>query len=74
MYGSLVVGFVIGCPINGWYHGGINMCGSGVGHPYDPIGGLNGGPPGRFPPDELPPRESPSCPPSGGWWPEPLGT
>jgi hypothetical protein len=43
------------------------MCGSGVGHPYDPIGGLNGGPPGRFPPDELPPRESPSCPPSGGW-------
>jgi hypothetical protein len=28
MYGSLVVGYVIGCTTSGWYHGGINMCGS----------------------------------------------
>ncbi len=31
-------------------------------------GSLNG-----FPPDEFLPIESPSCPPSSGWWSKPLG-
>jgi len=57
LYGSLIVGPSIGTT-SCWYHGGINMCGSNVGHPNDPTSGLNGGPP----------SESLSCPPYGGWW------
>jgi hypothetical protein len=43
------------------------MRGLGVGHPNDPIGGLNGGPLGAFHLSELPLGESPSCPPFDGW-------
>jgi hypothetical protein len=50
------------------------MRGLGVGHPNDPIGGLNGGPLGAFHLSELPLGESPSCPPFDGWWAKPLGT
>ncbi len=49
----MVVGYGTGCTIGGWYHGFTNMCGSSVGHSYDPIGGLNGGPPIRSPLGEL---------------------
>jgi hypothetical protein len=45
------------------HHGGMKMGGSSVGHPHDPIGGLNGGPTSGFPPGELILLgESPSCP------------
>jgi len=39
------------------------MHGLGVGHLNDPTCGLNGGPLNEFPPSELSPCESPSCPP-----------
>jgi hypothetical protein len=60
--------------IGGWYHGGINMHESNVGHPKDPTSRLKGGFPGGSPPSEFPLGESPSCPPSGGWWSKHLGT
>ncbi len=41
------------------------MCGSGVGHPYDPINGLKGGLSCKSLVGELPPSESLSCPPFG---------
>ncbi len=66
MYGSLVVGFETCCTTSGWYHGGINICGSGAGHPKDETSGLKGGSPGGFPPNELPLDEFPSCPSFGG--------
>jgi hypothetical protein len=59
--------------IGGWYHGGINIHGLGVSHPKDPTGGLKGGSSDWSPLGELPPSESPSCPPSGGWGSKPLG-
>ncbi len=65
--------FEIGYVTCGWYYGGINIRGSGVGHPKDPIGGLKGDSPGRFPLSELPLGESLGCPPSNGWWLKPLG-
>jgi hypothetical protein len=74
MYGNLVIGSNIGCTTCGWYHGGINMHGSGVGNPKDPTSGLNGRPLGRSPPNELPLGEFPSCLPFDGLWVEPLGT
>jgi len=44
------------------HHSGMKMGGLGVGHPNDPIGGLNGGPTSGFPPNELILLgESPSC-------------
>jgi hypothetical protein len=43
------------------------MRGPSVGHPFDPINGLNGGPSGGFPLGELHLGESLGCPPSGGW-------
>lgn len=61
MYGSLVAGFEIGCTIGGWYHGGINIRGLGVGHPKDPISGLKGGFLDGSPPGELPLCESLGC-------------
>jgi len=42
------------------------MCGSSVGHPKDPTGGLKGGFPSESPMGELPLSEFPSCPPSSG--------
>jgi hypothetical protein len=50
------------------------MCGSSVGHSNDPTRGLKGDPPCGSLLGELPPCESPSWPPSSGWWAEPLGT
>jgi hypothetical protein len=45
----------------------MKMGGSNVGHPNDPIGGLNGGPTSRFPSNELViPSEFPGCPPFDG--------
>jgi hypothetical protein len=73
MYGNLVVSSDIGCTTGGWYHGGMNMHGSSVGHPKGPISGLKGGSLGGFPSNELLPNESPHCFPSDGWWLEPLG-
>lgn len=66
LYGSLVVCFGVGSITIDGYHGGINMHGSNVGHPNDLTCGLNGGPLGGFPLSELPPNESPNCPPSNG--------
>ncbi len=73
MYGNLIVGSGTSCTIGYWYHNGINMHGLGVGHLNDPTCGLNGGPLNEFPPSELSPCESPSCPPFSRWA-EPLGT
>jgi hypothetical protein len=73
MYGSLVASFGTSYTTGGWYHGGINIRGSCVGYPKDPIGGLKGGPPCRSPPCELLPGESLGSLPSDGWWIEPLG-
>ncbi len=70
----MVIGYSIGCTIGGWYHGGINMCGLGVNHPNDPIGGLNGGSPNSYLSNELHLGEFPSCIPFSGWWTRPLGT
>ncbi len=74
MCGSLVVDFEISYTTSGWYHGGINMRGSGVGHPKNPIGGLKGGSLIRFPPSELPPSESLGYLLASGWWSKHLGT
>ncbi len=74
MYGSLIVGSKTSCTIGGWYHGGINMCGSGFGHPKDLANGSKGDSLDGSPPDELPLDESPSCPPFNGWWSKCLGT
>jgi hypothetical protein len=68
LYGGFVVGSDIGCT-SGWYHGGMNMCESSVGHPKGPTSGLKNGSPTGFPPGE-----SLGYPPSGGWWSKPLGT
>ncbi len=43
------------------------MCGLGVGHPKNPTSGLNGGPLGGSPLNELPPGETLGCPPFNGW-------
>jgi hypothetical protein len=59
MYGNLVVGFETSYTTCGWYHGGINIRGSGAGHPKDPTGGLKGGFFGGSPLRELPRGESP---------------
>jgi hypothetical protein len=68
MYGSLVTSFGTSYTTNGWYHGGINIHGSGVGHLNDPTSGLNGGPPSISLLSELPLGESQGCLPSDGWW------
>ncbi len=68
MYSSFVIGFDTSCTIGGWCHGGMNMCGSGVGHPKGPTSGLKGGFPRRSPLGEFP-----GCPPFGDWWSKPLG-
>jgi hypothetical protein len=57
----------------GCVNGGMNMRGSSVGHPKGPTCGLKGGSPGESPLDELALGEFASCPPSSGWWLEPLG-
>jgi hypothetical protein len=57
MYGSLVVGFGIGCTTSGSYHGGISMRRLGAGYFKDPIGGLKGGLLGGSPSNEPPPCE-----------------
>jgi hypothetical protein len=59
--------------ISGQYHGGMNMRGLGVGHPKGSTRWLKGGSLGRSPPGELPLGESLGCPPSGGWWLNPVG-
>jgi hypothetical protein len=50
------------------------MHGSNDGHPNVPTCGLNGSPPSGSLLGELLQGESQGCPPSGGWWVEPLGT
>jgi hypothetical protein len=62
----MVAGYGTFCTIGGWYHGGINMCGSNANHLYDPTCGLNGSPPSGSPPSELSLGEFSSCPPFGG--------
>jgi len=73
LYGSSIVGFDTSCTTSGWYHGGMNMRGLGVGHPKGPMGGLKGGFLSRSPLGEFPPSESLGCSPSSGWWSQPLG-
>jgi hypothetical protein len=68
MYGSLVAGSEISCTTNGWYHGGINIRESSVGHPKDPTSGLKGCSPSKSPLGELLPSEFLDCLPFGGWW------
>ncbi len=63
-----------GCTIGGQYHGGINMCESGVNHPKNPTSGLKGGSLGRSFPNKLPLGESPGYPLFNGWWLEHVGT
>ncbi len=67
MYGGSVVVSKTSCTTCGWYHGGINIHKSGVGHPKDATCGLKGDFHGRSPLGQLPLGESPSCPPFGGW-------
>ncbi len=74
MYGSLVATSGTNCTIGGWYHGGIHICGPSASHPKDLTSGLKGGFWSGFPLGELPLGESLGCPPSSGWWIEPLGT
>jgi hypothetical protein len=63
----LIASYGTSCTTSGWYHGGVNMCGSSASHPKDPTSGLKGGPPNESPPTELPLGESLSCPLFGGW-------
>ncbi len=62
----MVIGFETSCTTSGWYHGGTNTHESSASHPKDPIGGLKVGYLGGSPLGELPPSESPSCPPTNG--------
>jgi hypothetical protein len=73
LYGNFVVGSDIGCTIGSWYHGGMNMCELGVGHPKGPTSVLKGGSLSGSLPSELPPSQSLSCPPFDSWWSKPLG-
>jgi hypothetical protein len=72
LHDSLIIGFGTSCIIGCWYHGGINMCGSGVNHSNDPICGLNGGFPNGSPLGELILSEFLGCPPFDHWWAKPL--
>jgi hypothetical protein len=74
MYGNLVANSDTSCITCGWYHGGMNMHMSDLGHPKDPTCGLKGGFLGRSFLGELLLGESLGCPPSNGWWAKPLGT
>jgi hypothetical protein len=67
IYGSFVASSDTGCITSGWYHGGMNMCGSSVGHPKGPTCGLNSGSLGESPPGEFPLSESLGCVPFDGW-------